>query len=107
MRDIRPLCKSLVDFGEALKQDCPKNDCAIYLNTYKRYCEVYADCQRIEAAVPDLSEAMVRELERAILANRRELYTMWFENYAVLKQRAALGMASTAVIWALDAFGYG
>ena len=93
MTDTLILCKSLADFGEALKRDCPKNDCVVYRNIYERYCEEYADYQRIKTAIPDLSEATVRALEHAIRTSEKELYAMWFENYAVLKQRAALGMA--------------
>lgn len=93
MTDTLILCKSLVDFGEALKKDCPKNDCVVYRNIYERYCEEYADYQRIKTAIPDLSEATVRALEHAIRTSEKELYGMWFDNYAVLKQRAALGMA--------------
>ena len=92
MTDTLILFKSLADFGEALKKDCPKNDCVVYRNTYERYCEEYADYQRIKAAVPDLSEATVRTLEHAIRASEKELYEMWFNNYAVLKQRDALGV---------------
>lgn len=94
MTDTLILFKSLADFGEALKKDCPKNDCVVYRNTYERYCEEYADYQRIKAAVPDLSEATARTLEHAIRASEKDLYEMWFNNYAVLKQRAALGMVS-------------
>lgn len=93
MTDTLILCKSLADFGEALKKDCPKNDCVVYRNIYERYCEEYADYQRIKTAIPDLSEATVRALEHAIRTSQKELYGMWFDNYAVLKQRAALGMA--------------
>lgn len=92
MTDTLILFKPLADFGEALKKECPKNDCAIYRNIYERYCEVYADYKRIREAFADLSEGTVRTLEHAIRTSEKELYTMWFENYAVLKQRAALGM---------------
>lgn len=93
MTDTLILCKPLADFGEALKKDCPKNDCTIYRSIYERYCEEYADYKRIKEAFADLSEATVRALEHAIRTSEKELYAMWFENYAVLKQRAALGMA--------------
>ena len=93
MTDTLILFKSLADFGEALKKDCPKNDCVVYRNIYERYCEEYADYKRIKEAFGDLSEATVRALEHAIRKSEKELYEMWFENYAVLKQRAALGMS--------------
>lgn len=93
MRDTLILSKSLAEFGEALKKECPNNDCCIYRNIYERYCEEYADYNRIKRAFADLSEATVRTLEHAIRTSKKELYAMWFENYAVLKQRAALGMA--------------
>lgn len=93
MIDTLILFKPLADFGEALKKECPKNDCAIYRNIYERYCEEYADYKRIKEAFADLSEATVRALEHAIRTSEMELYKMWFENYAVLKHRAALGMA--------------
>mgnify|MGYP000762002424 CR=1 FL=1 len=93
MTDTLILFKPLADFGETLKKDCPKNDCIVYRNIYERYCEEYADYKRIKEAFADLSEATIRTLEHAIRTNGKELYAMWFENYAVLKQRAALGMA--------------
>lgn len=93
--DTLILFKPLADFGETLKKDCPKNDCAIYRNIYERYCEEYADYKRITETIVDLSEATIRALERAIRHSEKELYSMWFENYAVLKQRGALGMEGT------------
>lgn len=96
MTDTLILYKSLADFGETLKKDCPKNDCVIYRNIYERYCKEYADYQRIKAAVPNLSEATVRTLERAIRASEKDLYEMWFNNSAVLKQRYTLGMVSNS-----------
>lgn len=93
MTDTLILFKPLAEFGEALKKECPNNDCVIYRNVYERYCEEYADYNRIKEAFADLSEATVRALEHAIRTSEKELYAMWFENYAVLKQRAALGMA--------------
>lgn len=89
MTDTLILFKPLADFGEALKKDCPKNDCTSYLYTYEQYCAVYADYKRIKETIADLSEATVRVLEHAIRKTEAELYKMWFENYAVLKQRAA------------------
>lgn len=95
MTDTLILFKPLADFGEALKKDCPKNDCTSYLYTYEQYCAIYADYKRIKETIADLSEATVRVLEHAIRKTEAELYKMWFENYAVLKQRAALGMAAS------------
>lgn len=96
MTDTLILFKPLADFGEALKKDCPKNDCTSYLYTYEQYCAIYADYKRIKETIVDLSEAAVRVLEHAIRKTEAELYKMWFENYAVLKQRVALGMAASA-----------
>lgn len=92
MTDTLILFRALANFGEALKKECPQNDCIIFRNIYERYCEEYADYKRIKEAFADLSEATVRALEHAIRTSEKELYAMWFENYAVLKQRAALGM---------------
>ena len=64
--------------------------------TYEQYCAIYADYKRVKETIADLSEATVRVLEHAIRKTEAELYKMWFENYAVLKQRAALGMAASA-----------
>lgn len=88
------LFKPLADFGEALKNECPQNDCIVYRNIYERYCEEYADYKRITEAFADLSEATIRALEHAIRQSELELYKMWAENYAVLKRRAALGMSA-------------
>ena len=92
--DTLILCKALADFGEALKKDCPKNDCTIYRNIYERYCEEYADYKRITEAIAELSDTTRRALEHAIRKSEMELYEMWAGNYAVVKQRVALGMAS-------------
>lgn len=94
MTDTLILYKTLAEFGEALKRDCPKNDCSVYRSIYERYCEEYADYQRIKAAIPDLSAATVRALEYAIHTSVQALYEMWFKSPAVLKQRAALGMCA-------------
>ena len=40
MTDTLILFKPLADFGEALKKDCPKNDCTSYLYTYEQYCAI-------------------------------------------------------------------
>ena len=92
--DTLILFKPLADFGEALKKECPQNDCIVYRNIYERYCEKYDDYKRIKAAVADLSDATIRTLEHGIRADEKELYEMWAENYAVLKCRAALGMSA-------------
>lgn len=97
MTNVLILFEPLANFGEALKKDCPKNDCVIYRNIYERYCEEYADYQQIKATVPNLSETTIRTLEHAIRASEKELYEMWFNNSAVLKQRDTLGMVSNSV----------
>lgn len=94
MADTLILFKPLADLGEALKKECPKNDCMVYRNVYERYCEEYADYKRITEAFTDLSEVTIRALEHAIRQSELELYKMWAENYAVLKRRAALGMSA-------------
>lgn len=57
MTDTLILFKPLADFGEALKKECPKNDCTSYLYTYEQYCAIYADYKRIKETITDLSEA--------------------------------------------------
>lgn len=57
MTDTLILFKPLADFGEALKKECPKNDCTSYLYTYEQYCAIYADYKRIKETIADLSEA--------------------------------------------------
>lgn len=79
--------KPLTDFGEKLKKECPDNDCIIYRNIYEIYCEKCVDYKRIREAVPDLSQSTIRALERAIHSSQKELYEMWTNNYAILKQR--------------------
>lgn len=96
MTDSLILSKSLRDFGEKLKEDCPKNDCVIFRNIYETYCEEYADYKRIMEAFTDLSSSTIRALEHAIRTSEKELYNMWFNNYAVLKLRIALGMAGSS-----------
>lgn len=83
-------------FRRSLEKDCPKNDCTSYLYTYEQYCAIYADYKRIKETIADLSEATVRVLEHAIRKTEAEIYKTWFENYAVLKQREALGMTASA-----------
>ena len=53
MTDTLILFKPLADFGEALKKDCPKNDCTSYLYTYEQYCAIYADYKRIKETIAD------------------------------------------------------
>ena len=96
MTDTLILFKPLADFGEALEKGVPEERLHILPLSYEQYCAIYADYKRIKETIADLSEAAVRVLEHAIRKTEAELYKMWFENYAVLKQRAALGMAASA-----------
>lgn len=88
------LFKPLAEFGEALKKDCPKNDCVVYRNTYEQYCEAFADYKHIKEACDGLHDTTIRALEHAIREAELTLHEMWANNYAVLKQREALGMGS-------------
>jgi len=93
--DTLILCKPLADLGEALKKECPQNDCIVYRNKYESYCELYADYARIKAAVADLNSVTIRALEHAIRKSVLDLHEMWAENYAVWKYRAAAGMSAS------------
>lgn len=75
MTDTLILFKPLADFGEALKKECPKNDCTSYLYTYEQYCAIYADYKRIKETIADLSEAAVRVLEHADPGKRKRSFT--------------------------------
>lgn len=90
--DTLILFRPLADLGEALKKECPQNDCISYKVEYERYCELYADYQRIKEAVGDISETTVRVIEHAIRQKELELHRLWSENYAVQKHRKSIGM---------------
>ena len=93
--DTLILCKSLADLGEALKKDCPQNDCIVYRNIYERYNRLYADYARIKEAFADLDEATIGAIEHAIRKSELDLYEMWESNYAVWRYRAAAGMTAS------------
>lgn len=54
MTDTLILFKPLADFGEALKKDCPKNDCIVYRNIYERApcvnCAMKGDAMKIKSS---------------------------------------------------------
>lgn len=83
------LREDMTDFGDALMMECPDNDCAIYRNCYRIYCELCADYERIAGMDPRVHEVTAWALEREIRRYRQELRQMWFSNYAVRKQAAA------------------
>jgi len=93
-RDTLILCKALAELGEALKEDCPKNDCVVFRNTYEIYCELFADYRRIKDAVSGLSGGTIRAIEHAIRKSELQLYDMWANNYAIWKYRVAAGLIS-------------
>lgn len=70
--------RNILKLGKKLMVACPDNDCIIYLNTYKMYCDVTKDLNGYP-----LSEhgkmVLSFEKERLFL----ELKKMYFTNYAV------------------------
>lgn len=66
--------------GESLLQDCPQNDCVIYLNLYDKYTDLVVDyCQG--AAL--LSDATLSLIYREINKLGLEIERMRLTNYAV------------------------
>lgn len=84
------LFRPLAEFGEALKESCPPNDCIVYRNIYEMYCERLADYKRILATCPDLAEDTVRVLESSIYGLMKQLHDMWDTNIAVNRKREAM-----------------
>lgn len=61
-----------------LDNGCPENDCVIYKNTYKMYCEVKQDLTR--CVVSDTSTMYLTRAEHQLLG---QLTEMFYTNEAV------------------------
>jgi predicted DNA-binding transcriptional regulator len=75
--EIRPRAKEL---GEALKKECPQNDCIIYRNLYNQYSDMIGDYRNSNL---NFSDATVRALIHAVNKTGYEIESMYIENYAI------------------------
>ena len=64
--------------GEALRKNCPDNDCRIFLNQYNKLMKIQEDLRGCL-----LSEYSVRILNTECRHIATELQTMTYSNYAV------------------------
>lgn len=83
------LLRNQRNLGEALKAECPKNDCIVYRNVYEMFTELEADREKVMGIVSDQT---IRVIERAMLAHMKTLNDMFFDNYAVKKYREERGL---------------
>ena len=68
--------------GEALKQDCPDNDCRLFLNTYNMVTEAAAAYNEIETS-GKYSEATLILLRKGIREQINFLHNMNSHNFAI------------------------
>ena len=76
---VKVLGQYMLDHG------CPENDCVIYKNTYKMYCEVKQDLAR--CIVSDTSVMYLTQAEHRLFSKLSEMY---YSNYAVQMFRLSL-----------------
>lgn len=86
------LRKNVDEFGKALVEDCPDNDCVIFRNVYLRYCELLADYKAILGADLGLFDSTKRVLEHGIYQEECKLLDMWKTNYAVYVHKYKLNL---------------
>jgi hypothetical protein len=75
--EISPRAKKL---GEALKKECPQNDCIIYRNLYNQYSDMIGDYRNSNL---NISDATISALIHAINKTGYEIEGMYRENYAI------------------------
>lgn len=68
--------------GEALRKECPDNDCRLFLNTYNMVTEAAEAYNEIEAS-GKYSEAALLLLRKGIRENTNFLREMLRDNYAI------------------------
>ena len=68
--------------GEALKQDCPDNDCRLFLNIYNTVTEAAAAYNEIEAS-GKYSEMTLNLMRKGIREQIRFLHDMNCKNFAI------------------------
>lgn len=73
--------------GEALTENYPQNDCAVYLSIYEAYNRIAADYDRIMELMPDVSNSTMNALNARLCEYHHELYEMYKNNYAIKKYR--------------------
>lgn len=77
-----PLTRKLYGLGLALAQECPSNDCRVYLN-------IFNGARELDATLDELagSSTPALYLRKALRERLEELAEMYEENYAVRKYR--------------------
>lgn len=70
---------------EKMKDDCPRNDCTIYVICFEQYDTLVRDYDNF---AEQMSEYGRRAISRAVSAKRREIMDMYMNNYAVQKFKA-------------------
>jgi len=80
------LMRCQASLGERLREDCPDNDCYVYLSLYETYQSLMRDYYSIESA-GYVTEGTLYAIEKDILNVKKELDDMYFCNYEVLSYR--------------------
>lgn len=78
-----PAARRVYALGLALAQDCPDNDCRVYLNIFKM-------AQELDAALDSAQGYPALVLRGALHDRLRELSEMYHENYAVQQYRKGM-----------------
>ena len=77
MRDA-PNTRKVYSLGLALAEECPGNDCKVYLNIFNMARELDEALDKVKP-----NSAPFLALRSALMQRARELGEMYFENYAV------------------------
>ena len=78
-----PEARRIYALGLALAQDCPDNDCRVYLNIFKM-------AQELDAAIAGVGTYPASVLRSELLKRLQELYEMYGGNYAVQRYREGM-----------------
>ena len=80
-----PLTRRAYALGESLENDCPENDCCVYLNIFRM-------AKSLDTALDglDASGYPAQVLRRDLRQQLRELQRMYYENYAVQQYKEGM-----------------
>ena len=83
------LCPGMVYVAEHLMEECPEDDCKVFLNIFNDYCQSVNQYMRIkqEGITVTLDMAMYNGLVK----RRTALDFMYFNNFAISRYRVKLG----------------
>ncbi len=85
MKGTLILFEPLRQLGEALKKDCPEDDCTLFREMYLSYCEELADYERMEEDKVLFSVYTREAIERDLRRRMADMVDFWLTNYAITK----------------------